>query len=135
MLVEKRTLGGQRRRFRIEAEDLAVHHLAQERDVILRLGNAVGARDTGRRQVPAQVGERLFIEKTGPIVGRVRLELPAGHADEQGLVFLGYASGRAGGRRGRERAEGRTDGSAVGADAGQARQHGRIRRRRQQVRE
>src|SRR5947209_2747927 len=66
------------------------HDLAEDRYVILRLRDVIGAGDADRRHVLADLRERALLQKAGQIVGRIRQEFAAADADEEIEIFAGY---------------------------------------------
>lgn len=70
------------------ADDETAHHFAQGGYVIFRLPDPVAALYAQTRHVVSQLGQRLFVQETGEIVGSIGEKLAAADADEQVVIFL-----------------------------------------------
>ena len=56
-------------------------------DVILRLGHTIGAFNTKPGEVPAQIGQRAFMQKARDVIGREGQQLTAAKPDEKIVEF------------------------------------------------
>ena len=99
MVIEEALLGGQVGGLAKGAGNQSRHHLAQRRHVVFRLVHVIGAGDAQAAHVDAQFGQRLFVEKSGEVVGRKRQQLAPADTDEEVLVFVADLFGSRGPRR------------------------------------
>ena len=67
----------------------AAHDLAQRAEMILGVEMAARSLDAEAHHVPAQAGERPFVEEAGQVVRRVRDEFSAADTDEEMEIFPG----------------------------------------------